>query len=317
MKSLFGKSWFAFAFAVLSTVPAFATSPFLPPIEDRLEDAVAVVEGYFPAPAEGARNTTGLHAFRITKTWRTKIKLDKTIRFLDDSDAKEFFGLEAYVGRGGFAYDKPLTLILHKSKLSGPWSYYKLANNDLIEERHLAEAKRLWRKKKLRKKDSENLDDNYKASLVVVPGGDDYIKHQFDRFGITEEIEEGTVRFLWQRSFHPAVLFEVSNISDTTARYTARSWDDEGAWTVFSEMEIPIERHVRQLKRFADQHDFFNEPKSIDRLGLDGSGWIIQIKSNGKEHSIYRWSPESGSTAWVIGTDLIGACIRSPAVPIY
>lgn len=142
------------------------------------------------------------------------------------------------------------------------------------------------------------------------------LEYHMENHGLELEPGENTVRFLWIRSFHPTILFVVEPSSETTAKFKASELKDD-EWKVFSEVTMPLERHLKQLARITDSHAFFSLPNFVNRQGLDGSSWIIDIRHQGEHHWINRWSPKSDDPAWIIGTDLIGLSINSPSVPIY
>ncbi len=54
------------------------------------------------------------------------------------------------------------------------------------------------------------------------------------------------------------------------------------------------------------QYDFWTLPMTDERIGLDGSEWLIEGVKNGKYHFIYRWSPKEGA-AFEIGKSFMEA----------
>lgn len=158
------------------------------------------------------------------------------------------------------------------------------------------------------------------SGYMRAPGSPQDLIDHLEQYGLTKLEDNEAIRFLWLRSFHPAILFVVKCDSESTAIFTASKWtreEEKWKWVVFSESAMPKERHIGALLNVVTKYDFFKIPTTDGRQGLDGSTWIIEIKTANRHHWITRWSPTRDSPAWIIGTDLIGRSINSPAVPIY
>lgn len=139
-------------FASFFQVTSYAWSPFRPPIEDRLKEAVAIVEGRFINAKETKDAPhANLPQFHVSKILYKKGKIPKNIHVLDDFDAKELFGGEVYIGKGNFPYGEEMILIIYEFKHSKSLSYFKLGYNDRIGDDEIEKAKKEIKKLKRKK----------------------------------------------------------------------------------------------------------------------------------------------------------------------
>lgn len=156
--------------------------------------------------------------------------------------------------------------------------------------------------------------------VAQFPRSSNYFEGYFENFGIKNKIKENEIRFLWVRSFHPAILFEIKTTNSEGFLFTASEWVGEYGsrkWKVFSEKTIGAEAHLIMLKEIKNHFVFFDMEPFIKREGLDGSDWIIEVQFEGMHHQVYRWSPTKDTPFFSLGLDFIELSIDSPVTPIY
>ncbi len=156
------------------------------------------------------------------------------------------------------------------------------------------------------------------------PSDPGFLEWWLDRCGLkplTAELPapgEERFRFLWQRSFHRAALFELRFASDGTGVYEAKLWEktpEGGRWVVQRTVKLGAEArdlHRRGLERLG----FFALPFDDGRQGLDGATWLFEAREGSRANAVHRWSPAPGPLRG-FGESLIEMAIPSEFLPIY
>jgi hypothetical protein len=109
---------------------------------------------------------------------------------------------------------------------------------------------------------------------------------------------EGTTvyRFLWLRTFDPAVAIRVTRSSEE-ARVIAKKTNGLGGYEpgdlVENRERVLSEDEWRLLADKVAEVSFW-DLESNAAMGLDGSEWILEGVRNGKYHFVYEWSPKKG-----------------------
>ena len=141
-------------------------------------------------------------------------------------------------------------------------------------------------------------------------------------------------RFLWLRTFHPAVVIRV-DISDAHTAVLAAKVASGCAGFGSPDRKI-VEDISRTLthdetKAFLEEVEksgFWSMPASIPVSGEDGAEWILEAEKSGNYHVVKRWSPCSskrnpcrgdGEAVYLIGRYLALhlAGLRIPEKDIY
>ena len=158
----------------------------------------------------------------------------------------------------------------------------------------------------------------------LLPSDPGFLEWWLDRCGLrplsAEPLAPGEerVRFLWQRSFHRAALFELRFASDGTGVYEAKLWEKTpagGRWVVQRKVTLGVEArdlHRRSLERLG----FFALPFDDGRQGLDGATWLFEAREGSLANAVHRWSPAPGPLRG-FGESLIEMAIPSEFLPIY
>lgn len=92
------------------------------------------------------------------------------------------------------------------------------------------------------------------------------------------------LRFLWLRSFHPAMAFRVVQTAGT-ARLTASRLEQGVTRRELNLSQAEWERLLRALQ------DGDLATPVPERFGLDGAQWILEIRTKDSYRMIERWSP--------------------------
>ena len=158
----------------------------------------------------------------------------------------------------------------------------------------------------------------------VDPSDPNYLRAHLKPFGLAPLSENPRpdlierYRFLWTRTFHPAVLFEVEFKADGTGTYRANVWKDKhgsGRWVMEATHRLK-QGDLDFFRHLITSYDLFKLPWSDGRAGYDGSSWFIELQRGEQHHEIYRWSPEEGPVK-TFGMSLIEQGIDSVLIPIY
>jgi hypothetical protein len=106
-----------------------------------------------------------------------------------------------------------------------------------------------------------------------------------------------TFRFTWLRTFHNPVAIRLEERSTSTWTIHIKVADgtggyDPGNLTVNESHTLGADK-VAQLLGLLDAGSAFWTIPSIDedRLGLDGSRWIIEVRHGSRYHFVDRWTP--------------------------
>ena len=159
---------------------------------------------------------------------------------------------------------------------------------------------------------------------VILQTEPNFMKHRLAQYGLVP-LESDThpkfsehYRFLWLRSFHPAVLIEIKVIGPTEQLFEAKLWKGRGKsgkWEVQRSRKITETVKRTHWDRLS-AGGFFKLPFLGEKSGFDGSDWFIEAQRGKSYHAVYRWSPHSG-IVYDFGRYLIEAAIESEFLPIY
>ena len=104
-------------------------------------------------------------------------------------------------------------------------------------------------------------------------------------------------RFLWLRTFHPAVVIRVDVSGARTAVLAVKVADGEAGFNspdrkVIQDVSRSLTPEETQaFLRKIERSGFWSMPASTRHLAEDGADWIMEGEKNGKFHAVKRWSP--------------------------
>ncbi len=152
----------------------------------------------------------------------------------------------------------------------------------------------------------------------LLPDNRRYIEWQLSSYGLQQLKEEAAIRFLWMRSFHPAIVFDLRKKGEDELRYEARVWE-KGKWRTFSQQVILAEDSNLVSILELELSGFFEAPHfTIEQFKIaDGSTWILEAYSNNKYNWVLKSSPKEDTIEGRWARKLIEKSIDSPVVPIY
>lgn len=124
------------------------------------------------------------------------------------------------------------------------------------------------------------------------------------------------LRFVWLRSFHPAIAVRVERVGPD-ARLYAVELSGAGGY----EPGLPARRQERSLSdvdwevlaNLVEQSDFWLLPVTEPGFGLDGATWLLEISERHRYHLVDRWS---GGELEDVGRQLLALSGLEPD-PIY
>ena len=102
-------------------------------------------------------------------------------------------------------------------------------------------------------------------------------------------------RFLWLRTFHRPVAVRVER-TEAGASLTARELGGAGGYAP-GELARGATRDLTssewaELQRKLDAAGYWTLPTDSDRMGLDGSQWVLEGARGDRYHVVDRWTPE-------------------------
>lgn len=127
--------------------------------------------------------------------------------------------------------------------------------------------------------------------------------------GNTRAAGSATIRFLWLRSFDPAVIVRVETAPDGGQHVVAKRFSGSGGY-VPGEVETRIERplsgdEMRALRILLERRRPFDLPPDVCGLGADGAEWVFERMDEGGYRFLGRWTPREGP-ANALGRFMIG-----------
>ena len=163
-------------------------------------------------------------------------------------------------------------------------------------------------------------DDGTKSQTkeIVFPNDPEYLKWQLSRYGLEELKGDRSIRFLWLRSFHPAIVFEIKYKSERKIEFSAKQWKFN-TWISYESKTLKIDDSPLVTTDEMDLFGFFEMPhfNEEDFRIADGASWIFEAKTKDKHHWVWKQSPKEETLIGRWGKTIIEESIDSPAVPIY
>jgi hypothetical protein len=107
-------------------------------------------------------------------------------------------------------------------------------------------------------------------------------------------------RFIWLRSFHPTVVVRIDLTSDPKkATLHATELESDGVYApgrvVRRAQRDLTKAELTKLRGDIRKEGLWSLPTNEDGPpGVDGSSWILEVRSEHRYHIIDRWSPRSG-----------------------
>lgn len=153
--------------------------------------------------------------------------------------------------------------------------------------------------------------------IESLPVDIEYYYGRLEDYGLEKISSDNSIRFLWIRSFNPALLFEVFD-NNPEVSLIVRVYDREKEeWVNFKRRTVTRKAHLSVLQDVVDYYDFYSMPFSEEASGYDGSDWFIEAKIEGKHHVVYRWSPDRNTQFFELGFMFIESVIEEPLSPIF
>ena len=105
-------------------------------------------------------------------------------------------------------------------------------------------------------------------------------------------------RFVWLRTFDPAVVVRISELPDARGRVSAKMSSEDaglGIGSVAGRKERTVNRRrMARLRRLISQGGFWGMLPTSEDHGLDGADWLLEVALAARYHVVCRWSPGSG-----------------------
>lgn len=121
------------------------------------------------------------------------------------------------------------------------------------------------------------------------------------------------VRFLWLRSFHPAIVVHVEKDRGKTL-LVARETDRPSGGRIVREQErVLSDVQTDAISSLLDEIEFWTLPPTKQSFGLDGAEWILEVSDPTRYHFVDRWG---GGELETIGRRLLELSEMEPD-PIY
>jgi hypothetical protein len=111
---------------------------------------------------------------------------------------------------------------------------------------------------------------------------------------LTSHTHKTSYRFLWLRSFHPAVVVRVSKVGETQ-NLSVKELSRSDQLLVDHKRSL-TKQEWAELMKFVDESCFWEFPTSTsDPIANDGSWWILEGAEQNYYHVATRQSPQSSS----------------------
>lgn len=152
-------------------------------------------------------------------------------------------------------------------------------------------------------------ETNYKADILRAVNLSSFLLHwftyQLNAFKepiIFNQLTDTIYRFTWLRSFHHPVVIRIQK----TKGKILLCWkmaDGAGGYDpgniIVDKEKVLSENKWLKLKKLLTESDFWSLPtiEVTNRIGDDGSRWIIEGIENGKYNVVNRWSPRESDFA--------------------
>jgi len=116
---------------------------------------------------------------------------------------------------------------------------------------------------------------------------------------LSEDSRAECYRFLWLRTFHPAICVRIDITSKGTSELTKKTGTGECGFGGVGRLTLNktgwlTKNETGKFLAQLDVYKIWDEPALEERNGLDGARWIFEGIKGGKYHVVDRWSPEKG-----------------------
>lgn len=144
--------------------------------------------------------------------------------------------------------------------------------------------------------------------------GEEYLCASIEEPDVVE-----TYRFLWLRSFHPAVLVRLSVLKEgrvvSLYKETDAPWggqllppEDVDVLATLNvgggPVKISFETFLEHFRELAEEF-FWSQPFRKKAVGVDGATWILEGRREGECHVVDRWSPPTSEPMRVFAERLL------------
>jgi hypothetical protein len=127
-------------------------------------------------------------------------------------------------------------------------------------------------------------------------------------------------RFTWLRSFHHPAVFRLDVQKDGSGTLTIKVADGEGGYEpgklIRNETSKLSAEQVQAITGRFERFRFFELQSYDDKIGNDGSKWIIEALAGGRYHVVDRFAPQNGPIH-DLGMVFIEMAIGGDLTPIY
>ena len=116
---------------------------------------------------------------------------------------------------------------------------------------------------------------------------------------LCEDARAECYRFLWLRTFHPAVCIRIDVTSKGTGELTKKIGTGECGFNgvgplTLDKLEWLTKEDVAKFRAQLQIFKMWDEPTLDGSMGLDGAQWIFEAVKEDTYHVVGRWSPKDG-----------------------
>ena len=121
------------------------------------------------------------------------------------------------------------------------------------------------------------------------------------------------IRFLWHRSFHPAISVRIERAAGAASLIATETSDPiGGAVTRQVEIRLSVEQ-MDSIDSAVASLGYWSLPVTESPEGMDGATWILEVSDADRYHFVTRWN---GGELESIGRELLALSELDPS-PIY
>lgn len=106
-------------------------------------------------------------------------------------------------------------------------------------------------------------------------------------YELSNDESKTAYRFLYLRSFHPAIAIRIELEEDKTGKLYVKNGDE------YKQSSLSTIK-TGQIFEELDRSILWKLSSTIEYSGLDGAHWIIEAVENGQYHLVDRWAPKYG-----------------------